>query len=101
MFTELRRRLRHVVGPLVGVGAVVYFAYHTFEGDRGILAWARLNNEILAAEMELANVSSERQALEHRVLLLRPDHLDPDMLEERARAMLNMGRADEVVIFGN
>lgn len=78
---------------------MVYFAYHTFEGDRGILAWARLNNEILAAEMELATVSSERQALEHRVLLLRPDHLDPDMLEERARIMLNMGRTDEVVIF--
>lgn len=78
---------------------MAYFAYHTVEGNRGVLAWARLNKEILAAEMELATVASERQALEHRVLLLRPDHLDPDMLEERARVMLNMGRADELVIF--
>lgn len=99
MLKELNRRLRHVMGPLLGVGALAYFAYHTVEGDRGVLAWVRLNNEILAAEMELANVTTERQTLEHRVLLLRPDHLDPDMLEERARTMLNMGRADEVVIF--
>ena len=99
MLTELKRRLRHVMGPLFGVGALAYFAYHTVEGERGVLAWLRLDKEILAAELQLATVSSERQALEHRVLLLRPDHLDPDMLEERARAMLNMGRADEMVIF--
>lgn len=99
MLQELSRRLRHVIGPLIGVGAVAYFAYHTVEGDRGVLAWIRLKNEILEAELQLAKVTTERQALEHRVLLLRPDHLDPDMLEERSRAMLNMGREDEVVIF--
>jgi cell division protein FtsB len=99
MFNELLRRLRPVVGPLIGAAAVAYFAYHTVEGDRGVLAWIRMKNEILEAEMQLAKVSTERQALEHRVLLLRPDHLDPDMLEERARAMLNMGREDELVVF--
>ncbi|CAA7623123.1 septum formation initiator family protein [Magnetospirillum sp. UT-4] len=99
MLQELNGRLRHVMGPLIGFGAMAYFAYHTVEGDRGVLAWVRLKNEILEAEMHLAKVSTERQMLEHRVLLLRPDHLDPDMLEERARAMLNMGREDEVVIF--
>lgn len=99
MLQDLFRRLRHVLGPMIGFGAVAYFAYHTVEGDRGVLAWVRLKNEILEAELQLAKVATDRQALEHRVLLLRPDHLDPDMLEERARAMLNMGRDDEVVIF--
>lgn len=99
MLQEIAQRLRHVIGPLIGVGAVAYFAYHTVEGDRGVLAWIRMKNEILEAEMQLARVSTDRQALEHRVLLLRPDHLDPDMLEERARIMLNMGREDEVVVF--
>ena len=32
---------------------------------------------------------AERDAWEHRVSLLRADNLDPDMLDERARAMLN------------
>jgi cell division protein FtsB len=99
MLQEMNRRLRHLVGPMIGLGAVAYFAYHTVEGDRGVLAWVRLKNEILEAELQLAKVATERQSIEHRVLLLRPDHLDPDMLEERARVMLNMGRDDEVVVF--
>lgn len=99
MLQELLDRCRHAVGPLVGLGAVAYFAYHTVEGDRGVLAYFRLQNEILEAEMQLARVSSERTEMEHRVQLLNPDHLDPDMLEERARIMLNMGREGEVVIF--
>jgi cell division protein FtsB len=99
MLQELLRRCRRVVSPLIGLGAVTYFAYHTVEGDRGVLAYIRLQNEILEAEMQLSKVSSERTEMEHRVLLLRPDHLDPDMLEERARIMLNMGRDGEVVVF--
>lgn len=99
MLQELRRRFSYLAGSLIGLGAVTYFAYHTVEGDRGVLAYTRLHGEILEAEMRLAKVSSERQEMEHRVLLLRPDHLDPDMLEERARIMLNMGRDGEVVVF--
>ncbi|MDA8231745.1 MAG: septum formation initiator family protein [Magnetospirillum sp.] len=96
---DFRHRLRHVVGPLIGLSAVVYFVYHTLEGDRGVLAWMRLRGQIAQAEAKLATVSAERQQLEHKVLLLRPDHLDPDMLEERARIMLDMGHDDEVVVF--
>ena len=99
MLTELHHRFRHVLGPLIGLGTVVYFAYHTVEGERGVLAWMRLQDQISTAEMQLAKVSTDRQQLEHRVHLLRPDHLDPDMLEERARAMLNLGHEGEVVIF--
>ena len=98
MIQDIRRRFRHILGPLVGVGAVVYFAYHTVEGDRGIRAYLRLQDEILEAEMQLAKVSSERREMEHRVLLLRPDHLDPDLLEERARIMLNMSRDGDVLV---
>ena len=80
------------------VGAGLIFLSVTVEGDRGVLAWLRLKNEALDAEQQLAKVTSQRLDLEHRVLLLHPDHLDPDMLEERARVMLNMGREDEVVV---
>ncbi|MBI5165935.1 MAG: septum formation initiator family protein [Magnetospirillum sp.] len=84
---------------MIGVGAVAYFAYHTVEGDRGVLAWMALKGEILEAELQLAKVSTERQQLEGRVQLLKPDHLDPDLLDERARAMLNMGRSGDVLVF--
>jgi cell division protein FtsB len=98
ILTEIRRRARHVVGPFLGLTAVVYFAYHTVQGDRGLMAWWRLNLEIKQAEESLAQLEDVRDNLDHRAQLLRPDHLDPDMLEERARLMLNMGRDDEVIV---
>ncbi len=99
MFQDIRRRFRHILGPMVGLSALGYFAYHTVEGDRGLLAWLRLRGQIADAEQQLAQATSDRQTLEHRVLLLRPDHLDPDMLEERARALDDLGRPGDIVVF--
>ncbi len=98
LMNEIRRRLRYAVAPLIGMGAVVYFSYHIVQGDRGLIAWVHLKNEIAKAEETLATVRAEKTELEKRVSLLRPDSLDPDMLEERARIMLNMGRPEERVI---
>ncbi len=44
-------------------------------------------------------MQEEQEILERRVQLLRPDSLDPDMLEERARKVLNFAKKDEVVIY--
>ena len=95
---SLRRRLRPVIGPLLGLFAVSYFAYHTVEGDRGLLAWWQLNRDVRVAEGTLSALTQERDAIDRRSRLLRPDRLDPDMLEERARAMADLGHEDEIVI---
>ncbi len=95
---EIRRRLRHVVGPLLGLSVMAYFVYHTVEGDRGLLAWWQLNRDIRAAEITLTDLERQRDILDQHSRLLRPDHLDPDMLDERARAMADQGHADEVII---
>ena len=95
---EIRRRLRHVVGPLLGLSVIVYFVYHTVEGDRGLLAWWQLNREIRTAQVTLADLDQQRDVLEQHTRLLRPDHLDPDMLDERARLMADQGHPDEVII---
>ena len=44
------------------------------------------------------DLERQRLALAHRVGLLRPDSLDPDMLEERARMLLNYGHRDDRII---
>lgn len=98
IFIEIRHRFRQVVGPLLGLTAVVYFAYHTVQGDRGLLAWWQLNRDIKVAEATLSDLQQQKDVLERRDRLLRPDRLDPDMLEERARIMLDMGHDDEAVV---
>ena len=98
LFREIRRRARHVYGPVLGIGLFAYFTAHAFQGDRGILAWVQLKKQVAEAEETLVRTSAQRAAMEHRISLLRRSHLDPDMLEERARAMTGLGYPDDVVI---
>ncbi len=98
VFEEIKRRARHVIGPAFGICAVCYFAYHTVSGDRGLVAWRQLQEQVATTGAELAAVRSEREQLERRVHLLSPSGVDRDMLDEAARRVLNYGEADEVVI---
>ncbi|MEQ8194835.1 MAG: septum formation initiator family protein [Rhodospirillales bacterium] len=95
---ELRRRARYIVGPIFGICAVGYFTYHAIHGDRGIIALRQYTQKVEEARAKNEVLTAHRHVLEHRVRLLHPDTLDPDMLEERARVMLNYGYSDEVVV---
>ncbi|MEX0923823.1 MAG: septum formation initiator family protein [Rhodovibrionaceae bacterium] len=79
--------------------AVAYFAYHAIEGERGVLAYLKLDSELESAQQIAEQVGQDRAVLEHRVDLLSPDSLDPDLLEEQARTLLNYGHEDEKVIY--
>ena len=94
----LRKRLHFLVGPLLGIALTGYFAYHLVEGDRGLKAWFRLNREMQAASANLENIRNQRTALELRVSNLRPEHVDPDLLDERIRATLNLVSPEDIVI---
>ncbi len=95
---ELRRRARFILRPFLGVALTGYFAYNLCEGDRGLIAWLALTNKLHAADAQLAALKAEREAIDRRVADMKPDHLDPDLLDERVRAGLNLVAPDEVVI---
>lgn len=101
LLEELRRRARYVVVPFLGISLMGYFAYHLVQGERGLLAWLRLTQQVREAKANLDAIDGQRQALDRRVGLLRPEHLDRDMLDERARATLNLAAPDEIVILNN
>jgi len=96
---ELKRRARHAIAPVLGIGIFGYFAYHAIEGDRGLFAFMRLKEQVAEAEQMQREIATIRAELDHRVALMRPDHTDPDILDERARMMLNLAQPDEIVIF--
>ena len=96
--SDVSRRLRHSLAPILGAAAIAYFGYHAVQGDRGLIAWWNLRYEIERTEANLAQVGAEKQVLEHRVALLRPESLDRDMLEERARIMLGFVHPDDRIV---
>ena len=95
---EIRRHARSIVPSFLAALTFAYFAYHAVEGDRGLLSWIKLRQEIEAAEVTRVELAAAQATLQRRVTLLRPESLDRDMLEERARAVLNFARPDERVI---
>ncbi|HEX6120438.1 MAG TPA: septum formation initiator family protein [Dongiaceae bacterium] len=96
---EFQRRLKSLAAQLLGACLAGYFIYHAVQGDRGILAWLRVTQQLDVAQQELAKSTADRAALEQRVSLLSNSSLDLDMLEERARVMLNFSDPDDIIIF--
>ena len=95
---EMRRRARFLVGPVLAIAVTGYFAYNLVEGDRGMLAWFRLTQELRVAKSNLASVQEERAALDRKVANMRPDHVDPDLLDQEVRARLDLGAPNEIIV---
>jgi len=76
-----------------------YFAVNAFTGNHGLRAQADLDQQLTTMQDELARLKAEHVVWERRVALLRSNRIDPDMLDERARASLNLVAPDERVIF--
>jgi cell division protein FtsB len=88
-----RRKLRTVLttlGLYAGSALVIaYFAANAFSGNHGLRAQKDLDQHFTALSEELAGLKKERAEWQHRVKLLKSASIDPDMLEERARAGLH------------
>ena len=91
-------RLTAFIFPLLACGAAGYFAYHLQTGDHGLDARADLEGRKEVLEGELEGLKAVRLRLERDVALLRPESLDPDMLDERARAILNLAHQDDLIM---
>jgi cell division protein FtsB len=91
-------RLRSLIFPLLACSAGGYFAYHLEIGEHGLKSRAELEQRKEVLQGELAGLEEVRTRLDRDVALLRPESLDPDMLDERARAILNLAHSDDLVI---
>lgn len=92
------RAIKKALPTVFLAGMVVYFGYHGLTGEQGVRAWAGYKTEIAALEAELALVRAERMELENRAERLRDGELDLDLVDERARELLNVAQPDEYVI---
>ncbi len=75
-----------------------YFGVNAYTGKNGINARQELNQQIADLASEVERVKAERERWDRRVALLKPDRIDPDMLDERARQLLNYLDPHEVTI---
>jgi cell division protein FtsB len=95
---RIKRGLQAIVAPTLFLGLVAYFLWNATQGDRGLQAYAIRQQQLKSLQAELDRVQAEQAGWDRRVAELRPQHLDPDMLDERARAMLNLADPTDIVV---
>ena len=99
LWYDMRRGMRRAIAPCLGFCALLYFGYHTVQGDRGIISYLRLSAQLERTEMDLHDSNRAHEKLAQRVGLLRPENLDRDMLDEQARQILGLAHPPDVVIY--
>ena len=75
-----------------------YFGVNAYTGSRGIRARQDIDQRIAALTRQIDEAKAERAQWERRVALLKSDSLDADMLDERARALLNYVDPHDLVL---
>ena len=97
-----RRRLRSILTALglyvMAAMLIGYFGVNAFSGNRGLKAKQDIAQQIAALSAELARLQVERAQWERRVALLKSSGLDPDMLDERARALLDYAHPNDLTL---
>lgn len=68
---------------------VGYFGVNAYTGKNGLRARQNLDQQIADLVEELDRVKAERALWARQVALLKSNQIDPDMLDERARQLLN------------
>ena len=80
-----------------GLSAViVYLAVHAVTGRQGLVAFMELQRQERALIAERDALAAERARLMVRTARLKPESLDVDYLDEKARALLAAGEPGEV-----
>lgn len=75
-----------------------YLGYSAISGQFGITSREAILSDIQVLADRSSALQAEIDSFSHRLSLLSPRHLDPDMVTERARALLNMAHADDVLV---
>ncbi len=103
----MRQRIAHGKRPPAIVGALfvlaasffgAYFVFSSIQGDYGVFRRIQIKAEAEALEAERDWLVQEVAQLRNKTKRLSDGYLDLDLLDEQARDVIGLVRADEVVI---
>ncbi|WP_374333167.1 septum formation initiator family protein [Aestuariivirga sp.] len=76
-----------------------YFGWHAYKGPRGFPYRDGLAIKVASLKDKYESMQQQREKLEGKVSLLRPESIDPDLLDELARGNLELAKPTDVVAF--
>lgn len=76
----------------------LYFFYHILSGAHGWFSWRSLEVDLEESRKILSVLEEEERKLQNKVELMRSGNLDRDLLDEKAREMLNVAEDQDMVV---
>jgi cell division protein FtsB len=97
-----RKRLRSFLTAfglyLLAALLIGYFGVNAYSGNHGLKAKEDIDRQIATLTTDLDRLKLEHAQWQRRVALLKSDKIDPDMLDERARALLDYVDAGDLTL---
>lgn len=87
-----------MIAPTVFLAIAGYFGWNATQGNRGLVAQAERIELLRRVEADNLAAKADRDRWERRVAGLRASQLNPDTLDERARAMLHLADPTDIVV---
>ncbi len=75
-----------------------YFLHSAMKGENGIFRRIQIEDQAVELQRELDQLNQDIKAMQNLTTRLSNEHLDLDLLDERARAVLGYIRVDEIII---
>ena len=100
MSTRLKKPAlwRSLLVTLLLIGFQVYLGYNVIGGQFGIESQKQMRRDIETLKAQSASLQAELDSYQHRTSLFDSASLDPDILSEKARALLQMAQPDDLIV---
>ena len=102
MLTSTRLKRPAVWRSLLVTGLLIafqgYLGFNVIGGQFGIESQQQMHVDIKNLKAQSASLQAEIDSYRHRESLFDPTSLDPDILSERALALLQMAQPDDLII---
>lgn len=98
MLRAIRNRLRAIAPPVVFLAITYYFGWNAVHGRSGLEAQHVQQQELAQAIARQEAVSAQRTAWQTKIADLNGQSIQPDMLDEQARTVLNLANPQDMVI---
>ncbi len=98
MLRALKYRLRALLPPAIFLAITWYFTWNAIHGKSGLQAQQVQRAQLLQAQQNFAQADQLRVEWQTRIADLSGQSIEPDMLDEQAREVLNLADPDDIVV---
>lgn len=98
MLRAIKNRLRGLIAPAIFLALTYYFGWNAVHGKSGLQAQAEQRAQLVAAQTQADETHQRLVMWQTKVADLAGQAIEPDMLDEQAREVLNLADANDLVI---